>query len=159
MRLAGWKLVPVMEALCCLLLCGCQGMFGTIPGDHWHVVPGADDPKLNFQSATQISALLVERLKFSNGPVETNSWPDEVEEFCLCKPLGTAEVDIFMAIMPSDNEITFESRYFAGPFKQDPPDAPAVEQDMSRQILEVLKEKYPHSSATRFIAYEGLFGP
>jgi hypothetical protein len=148
-------------SLLCLLVSGCKGIFAFPPlaGDHWRVVLGADDPKLTPDSAAIIGGVLAQRLHLTLYRVEPESrgWPVSIAP--LSGVSGVGNIAITIIVDRRTSEVDIESRYSEHRFFGNPPDEPKIERDMSQQVLPILKELYPHSTATPYIRYAGPLGP
>ena len=147
------KTIIPLVALC-FLLSGCQGMFGTIPGKHWRVAVSNSDPKLEADSAAKIGQILTQRLQLAVLYVapESKGWQSSFVDLANAPQGGTLSVVVH--VNRSDSEIVLEVHDFSRS-----PDAEKSEHAMAGQVLSILKELYPNSSASAFIAYRGLLGP
>jgi len=144
---------------CCLMpfLAGCQGIFGTIPGEHWNVVPGAADEKLSPESAGKIIHIVAERLHLKVRDVvpENNGIEASYADIKASDPA----IVISVAVYRSESRVALTVLNFDGPFYGRSTNSSAIEKDYAARTLAVLKEIYPNSKAFPFIAYQGLMGP
>lgn len=133
--------------------------FSELPGDHWRVALGADGPKLTPDSAAIIGEVLAQRLHLTLHRVEPESWHVPVSIAPLSGAAGVGNIDVTVIVDRRTSEVILESRYTERRFFGNSPDEPKIEQDMAQQVLAVLKELYPRSTATPFIRYAGPLGP
>jgi hypothetical protein len=72
---------------------------------------------------------------------------------------GVGTITVTLIVDRRTSEVDIESRYTERRFFGNNPDEPKIERDMAQQVLPILKELYPHSTATPFIRYAGPLGP
>ena len=134
-------------------------MFGTVAGDHWRIVLGTDDPKLTPESAGATGLILAQRLHLILVDIapESKGWPVSIANISGVSGVGTITVTLIVDRRTS--EVDIESRYTERRFFGNNPDEPKIERDMAQQVLPILKELYPHSTATPFIRYAEPLGP
>jgi hypothetical protein len=136
-------------------------MLGTLPGEHWRITLGADDPKLTSKSAFAIRGVLEQRLHLYQAAFEPDDTPDTsliVLSTSATNRFPSFEVTLF--VNHSKSNIILESGYVPrGGFTKYPSDVANQEHDMARRVLDILKELYPNSSATQYTACAELLGP
>ena len=150
--------VCIILTVICLLGCGCQSE--KILGDHWRITFGAEDPKLTSDSAAFIGQVLAQRLHFTFlhiTPENGKRWP--VSNVTMSKASGIGTIGLLIIVDRRTPEIDLESRYSERRLSGNPPDEPRIEQAMAQEVLTIMKELYPHATATPYTRYAGILGP
>lgn len=132
-------------------------MFGVIPGQHWRISTAASDPKLDSESARRLGGLVATKLHLRVSYVnpESKDWPVSFADIRESDQSHGLSVVLFVDRRNSTVSFTaFYSDYFgrsAG--------AEKIEKTTADEVLALLKQLFPASSAAPFVAYQGLLGP
>jgi hypothetical protein len=149
----------VLLTLCCLtlLLAGCE----VIPGENWHLTPGNLDTKLGTDSVHSISNALVDRLHLTIIGISPETQPEKKWGQVAIAELRPDDPNVKVTVLVdrADSMISLNVQRYSEGFFVHPVPSSAADKAYAARVLAVMKDLYPNSTITPFIAHEGLLGP
>lgn len=135
-------------------------MLGTIPGQHWRISVTTSDPKLTPDTAKQLGNLVTAKLNMvvDNVDPETKGWPvsfaDLRKDSEPVSPFHGHGLMVVISVDRRDSTIVISTRYFGKPQEEE-----KIERSAANEVLAIIKQQFPASHASPFVAYRGIMGP
>lgn len=147
------KRVLVFGAIALLML-GCQGMFGELPGQHWRITLDSAERDIGRETVRTVGDTLAARLNLVVLWVnpERDGWP--VSFVDLSDSAQPGKLRVVLHVDRRDGTLVLETRYHGRRAE-----AERIEQTEMERALRVIKELFPRSTGAPFKAYQGLLGP